>query len=131
MTAQPTTTDEFSAFILYRGPVVEANKARFEEVNDFLVRCFDWLADEELTYNDIFASLDAIQQVLPKIKCKWKRDMASRCIQEIDLSYGYKPTHTEVIKSLMGLRTWLNLAILHGELEPLSFLLFTNEEPTT
>ena len=122
MTNTPTNRDEFAALATYRGPSVVANKERFEQINSLVAACFDPLMAAER--DDLGRALAQVETLTHPIQNSWMRLLAQDCLLRLHGLHqrGRRLDAHNVTGALMGLRMWLNLALLHDALGSLDNL---------
>lgn len=120
MMGQPHTRAEFEALVQYRGPAVVARKDLFGQVNQALAARFEPMLGAS-SPNASAAMRQDLRALADRIRNPFFRDQAHDALDPLYAfaEHGESLTCPAVTSVLMGLRLWLNLAVLEDSLDDL------------
>lgn len=125
MMGQPLTRADFEALIQYRGPAVVARKDLFGQVNQALAARFEPMLEASASPNAYAAMRQDLRAMAQRIRNPFFQAQALDALDPLDAyaAHGESLTYPAATSALMGLRLWLNLAVLENTLGPFADLL--------
>lgn len=125
MMGQPLTRADFEALITYRGPAVVARKDLFVQVNQALAARFEPMLGSSSSPIAYAAMRQDLRALAGRIVNPFFAAQAQDALAPLDAfaEHGESLTYPTITAALMGLRLWLNLAVLEDTLAPLDDLL--------